>query len=82
MTQIAKVPRPEAYAAKLTKWIGYLKSEKTYLQQIGKALKAKDKYHAQKLAVRAQQQQQQSQQHGDQLPLQGVPDRLLEVHLS
>ncbi len=49
--QIAKVPQPEAYAAKLEKWIGYLKSEKTYLQQIGSKLKAKDKYHAQKLAV-------------------------------
>lgn len=51
VTQIAKVPRPEDYAAKLEKWIGYLKSEKTYLQQIGSKLKAKDKYHAQKLAV-------------------------------
>jgi hypothetical protein len=51
VTQIDKVPRPEAYAAKLEKWIGYLKSEKTYLQQIGSKLKARDKYHAQKLAV-------------------------------
>lgn len=51
VAQIAKVPQPEAYAAKLEKWIGYLKSEKTYLQQIGSKLKAKDKYHAQKLAV-------------------------------
>jgi hypothetical protein len=51
VTQIAKVPRPEAYAAKLEKWIGYLKKEKTYLQQIGSKLKGKDKYHAQKLAV-------------------------------
>lgn len=49
--QIAKVPQPEAYAPKLEKWVGYLKSEKTYLQQIGSKLKAKDKYHAQKLAV-------------------------------
>lgn len=51
VTQIAKVPQPSADAAKLTKWIGYLKQEKTYLQQIGGALKSKDKYHAQKLAV-------------------------------
>jgi hypothetical protein len=51
VAQIAKVPQPEAYAPKLEKWIGYLKSEKTYLQQIGSKLKAKDKYHAQKLAV-------------------------------
>jgi hypothetical protein len=51
VTQIDKVPRPAADDAKLTKWIGYLKQEKTYLQQIGSALKSKDKYHAQKLAV-------------------------------
>jgi hypothetical protein len=51
VTQIAKVPQPAAYAAKLEKWVGYLRSEKTYLQQIGSKLKAKDKYHAQKLAV-------------------------------
>jgi hypothetical protein len=51
VTQIAQVPRPEAYAAKLEKWIGYLKSEKTFLRKIGKALKSKDKFRAQKLAV-------------------------------
>jgi hypothetical protein len=51
VTQIDKVPRPEAYEAKLTKWIGYLRKEKTFLQQIGGALKAKDKHKAQKLAV-------------------------------
>lgn len=51
VVQIAKVPQPEAYAAKLEKWVGYLRSEKSYLQQIGSKLKAKDKYHAQKLAV-------------------------------
>lgn len=50
--QIAKVPQPPADAAKLTKWIGYLKSEKTYLQQIGQALKAENKFRAQKLAVK------------------------------
>ena len=51
VTQIAQVPKPAEDTAKLTKWIGYLKQEKTYLQQIGQALKAEDKYHAQKLAV-------------------------------
>ena len=51
VTQIDKVPRPVADDTKLTKWIGYLKQEKTYLQQIGSALKARDKYHAQKIAV-------------------------------
>lgn len=51
VTQIANVPQPTVWKTKLTKWIGYLQQEKTYLQQIGQALKAKDKYHAQKLAV-------------------------------
>jgi len=49
--KIAAVPQPSADTAKLTKWIGYLKDEKTFLQKIGQALKAKDKFHAQKLAV-------------------------------
>ncbi len=51
VTQIDKVPRPVADNAKLTKWIGYLRKEKTFLQQIGSALKSKDKFQAQKLAV-------------------------------
>ena len=49
--QIAAVPKPTADAAKLEKWIGYLKQEKTYLQKIGNALKSKNKFAAQKLAV-------------------------------
>lgn len=49
--KIAAVPQPSEDAPKLTKWIGYLKHEKTFLQKIGQALKAKDKFHAQKLAV-------------------------------
>lgn len=49
--KIAAVPQPREDAAKLTKWIGYLEHEKVFLQKIGKALKAKDKFHAQKLAV-------------------------------
>jgi len=52
VTQIARVPRPPADAARLTKWIGYLKNEKTFLRQIGQALKAKNKFKAQKLAVK------------------------------
>jgi hypothetical protein len=51
VTQIDKVPRPEAYEAKLSEWIGYLRKEKSFLQRIGSALKAKDKHKAQKLAV-------------------------------
>jgi hypothetical protein len=49
--KIAAVPQPSEDTAKLTKWIGYLQHERTFLQKIGKALKSKDKYHAQKLAV-------------------------------
>lgn len=51
VTQIAAVPRPPEDAVKLSKWIGYLKKEKVYLQKIGKYLKAEDKYRAQKQAV-------------------------------
>jgi hypothetical protein len=51
VTQIDAVAKPVEDEAKLTKWVGYLRKEKTYLQQIGSALKSKDKYHAQKLAV-------------------------------
>jgi hypothetical protein len=49
--KIAAVPQPSEDATKLTKWIGYLEHEQTFLQKIGKALKSNDKYHAQKLAV-------------------------------
>lgn len=49
--EIAAVPRPAADNAKLTKWIGYLKAEKEYLQQIGRALKGKDKKKAYKLGL-------------------------------
>lgn len=52
VAQIDQVPKPVEYEAKLTKWVGYLKQEKTYLQQIGGALKAEDKIKAQKLAVK------------------------------
>lgn len=52
VTQIDQVPKPAADATKLTKWVGYLRSEKGFLQQIGQALKAKNKFKAQKLAVK------------------------------
>lgn len=50
--QMKAVPRPEADEAKLTKWLGYLENEQGYLQSIGKALKAGNKFKAQKLAVK------------------------------
>lgn len=52
VTQISQVPQPPEHEAKLSKWIGYLKQEKSYLQQIGGALKAENKFRAQKLAVK------------------------------
>ncbi len=51
VTKIDQVPRPVDDSVKLAKWIGYLRKEKVFLQQIGGALKSKDKYQAQKLAV-------------------------------
>ena len=50
--KIARVPHPEADAAKLKQWIGYLKSEQRFLLLIGKALKSQNKFRAQKLAVK------------------------------
>ncbi len=50
--QIKAVPQPAADAAKLTKWIGYLETEKSYLAKIGAALEGGDKYKAQTLSVR------------------------------
>lgn len=52
VTQIAAEPQPSEYEVKLDKWIGYLKDQKTYLQKIGQALKADDKFKAQKYAVK------------------------------
>lgn len=49
--QMAGVPRPSADATKLSKWFRYLKLEKSYLLKIGQALKAKNKFKAQKQAV-------------------------------
>jgi hypothetical protein len=50
--QIQAVPRPTEDEAKLSKWIGYLKTEKSFLAKIGNALAAGDKYKAQSLSVR------------------------------
>lgn len=50
--QIKAVPQPLDDMAKLKKWIGYLETERSFIQKIGKALEADDKYKAQSLSVR------------------------------
>ncbi len=50
--QIKAVPQPTADEAKLGKWIGYLETEKSFLQKIGKALESGDKFKAQTYSVR------------------------------
>lgn len=49
--QMGRVPKPAADTAKLSQWFRYLLKEKAFLQLIGKALKANNKFKAQKLAV-------------------------------
>jgi len=51
VTQMAKVPKPAEAEVKLNKWFDYLKREKDLLRAIGQALKAKDKFKAQKRAI-------------------------------
>lgn len=50
--QLKAVPQPAADGAKLSKWLGYLKTESGYFQKIGRALAANDKYKAQNLSVK------------------------------
>ena len=51
VNRIAALPQPSADEVKLDKWIGYLRSEKTLLRKIGKALKGDEKFKAQKYAT-------------------------------
>jgi hypothetical protein len=50
--QLKAIPQPAADQAKLTKWIGYLESESSYLGRIGMALAQGQKAVAQTLSVR------------------------------
>jgi hypothetical protein len=52
IVQLKAVPRPTADEAKLKKWFGYLETESSYFQRIGRALKAGQKGKAQNLSVR------------------------------
>jgi hypothetical protein len=48
-TQLKVVPQPTADEARLTKWLGYVKTEADLFNSAGKALKAGNKSKAQKL---------------------------------
>jgi hypothetical protein len=50
--RIQAVPQPTEDEAKLTKWIGYLKVESSYIGKIGKALAADKKHKAESLSAR------------------------------
>jgi hypothetical protein len=50
--QLAAVPKPPADAAKLTKWLSYVKTEVTLFESVASALKAGEKGRAQNLVVR------------------------------
>jgi hypothetical protein len=44
--QLNAIPRPPEFNAKLTKWLGLLRTDKTIIEKIGRALKAEDKHKA------------------------------------
>ena len=48
-TQLSAVEQPTADVAKLTKWLGYIKTQVDLLNSTGKALKAGNKHKAQNL---------------------------------
>lgn len=50
-TQIAAIPKPAADSARLTKWLGYIKSEIELFERVSKKLKAGDKAKAQRMAI-------------------------------
>jgi hypothetical protein len=49
--QLAAVPQPAADAAKLTKWLSYVKTESELFKKAGKALKAGQKTKAETMVV-------------------------------
>jgi hypothetical protein len=50
-TQLAAVPKPAADSARLTKWLGLIKSEVELFENVSKKLKAGDKRGAQRMAL-------------------------------
>jgi hypothetical protein len=50
-TQLAAVPQPAADSARLTKWLGLIKTEVELFEIVSKKLKAGDKHGAQRMAL-------------------------------
>lgn len=50
-TQLAVVPQPPADSARLTKWLGYIKTEVELFERVSKKLKAGDKHGAQRMQL-------------------------------
>jgi formiminotetrahydrofolate cyclodeaminase len=50
-TQLLAVPKPSADNARLTKWLGYIKTEISLFEKVSKKLKAGDKRGAQRMAI-------------------------------
>jgi hypothetical protein len=51
-SQLAVVPRPPADTAKLSKWLGYVKTETSLFEATARKLKAGDKFRAESMVVR------------------------------
>jgi hypothetical protein len=50
-TQLAAVPQPAADGARLTKWLGLVKTEVELFERVSKKLKAGDEHGAQRMAL-------------------------------
>lgn len=50
--QLLKVPKPAADSARLTKWLGYVKTEAELFESLGKKLAQDEKNQAQKMVLR------------------------------
>ena len=50
--QLLEVPKPSADAARLTKWLGYVKTEVQLFETVGRKLAKDEKTAAQKMVVR------------------------------
>jgi hypothetical protein len=50
--QLLKVPKPAADSARLTKWLGYVKTEAQLFESLGRKLAKDEKNQAQKMVLR------------------------------